>query len=235
MELRELQARIDHYISLLDEEARADLKHRLAELTHAYPFSAFDYMLMYLQHRGVLSFDSYEDLRSIYVASNPHLALFEQDPRQFGQDWGPLHLIALHPELRRGDRSLDPAFDRQYDLWLDGIRIGVRAARAVDAAAHGSFVEKALRYGTDRPYFMNFQQLDLAHSDAFVFIGVWVDTLVYWILSSEEAENNKYLMHQRRGGVDFQISLRSANLDEFNEHLVRPQELLDRLKQLASQ
>ncbi len=235
MELSELQARIDHYISLLPEQARQDLKHRLAELTHAYPFSAFDYMLMYLQHRGVLSFNSYEDLRAIYVTSNPHLALFEQDPRQFGQDWGVLHLIALHPELRRADRSLDPDFKGQYDLWLDGIRIGVRAARAVDAAARGSLVEKALRYGVDRPYFMNFQQLDLEHTDAFVFIGVWVDTLVYWMLQREEVETNKYLIHQRRGGVDFQISLKSANLDDFNQYLARPEALLSRIRQEAGQ
>ncbi len=233
MELRELQARIDHYISLLDDDARADLKRRLAEQTHAYPFSAFDYMLMYLQDKGVLPFDSYEDLRAIYVSSNPFLHLYEQEPRQFGQEWGVLHLISLHPALRRADRSLDPAFHGNYDLWLDGVRIGVRAARAVDAASRGSLVEEALRYGVDRRYFMNFPQLDLEHSDAFVLIGVWVDTLVYWVLSREEVEASKYLIHSRRGGVEYQLSLKSSNLDEFNDFMVPPGELVSRIRQLG--
>ena len=229
MELHALQRRVDHYLELLGPEGRADLDERLAALEHAYPFTAFDYTLMYLQHRGVLSFDSYEDLRAIYVSANPNLRLFELDPRTFGEDWGPEHLMGLHPELVAGDRALDPAFDGEYELWLEGVRVGVRAARAMDAEMPGSLLEKALRHGTDRPFFMNFQQLDLEHTDVFVLIGVWVDTLVYWVLSRDEVEANKYLMHQKRGGMGYQLSLKSATVDEFNGYLTSPAEIAPRI------
>jgi hypothetical protein len=40
-------------------------------------------------------------------------------------------------------------------------------------------------------------------------------------------------MHQKRGGVDYQISVRSANLDEFNDYLTPPAEIVLRARQLV--
>ena len=233
MNLAELQQRIDFYLDQLSAEARAELGRRLAELDHAYPFSAFEYTLMYLQHAGALSFNSYEDLREIYVTANPYLHLFERDPRQFGQDWGANHLIKLHPDFARPNLVLDPDFDGQYDLWLDGTKVGVRSARAIDSDAEGSLVAKALRHATDKPFWMNFSQLQLDACDVFVFIGVWVDCLVYWVCSSEEARNNKYLSHQRRGGIDYQISIQATYLDDLNPYLTPASEIAAHVSQLG--
>jgi hypothetical protein len=43
---------------------------------------------------------------------------------------------------------------------------------------------------------MNFQQLKLDVCDVFVFIGVWVDTIRYWVLSNDDVKSSPYLSHQ---------------------------------------
>ena len=101
MDLLELERRIARYETLLSAAAQEELRHRVTEAAHVYPFSAFDYRLMYLQHAGVLSFDSYEDLRSIYVANNPYLGAFAMDSRQFGEEWAVAHVAALDPRLQK--------------------------------------------------------------------------------------------------------------------------------------
>ena len=233
MELGDLDSRIDFYISQLEEQDQEELSHRLAELSHAFPFSDFDYKLMYLQHKGVLSFNSYEDLRSIYMAANPYLNLFEQDPRQFGEDWGISHLLQVAPGFQRPSTALDPTYDGQYDLWLDGIRVSVKAARAINAETEGTLVAKAMKHGSDEPFWMNFQQLNLGSCDVFVFIGVWVDCLIYWALSSEEARAHKYLSHMRRGGIEYQIGIKNTNLDEFNPYMLPPDAIAERVHMLG--
>ena len=63
---------------------------------------------------------------------------------------------------------------------------------------------------------MNYQQLKLDICDVFVFIGVWVNLIVYWVLSNEEVKQNNYLSHQHRGGIEYQIGIRDTNIQEFD-------------------
>jgi hypothetical protein len=51
--------------------------------------------------------------------------------------------------------------------------------------------------------------------DVFVFIGVWVDVIVYWVLSNEEVKQNEFLSHQHRGGIEYQIGIKDTNIQEF--------------------
>ena len=67
---------------------------------------------------------------------------------------------------------------------------------------------------------MNFQQLKLEICDVFVFIGVWVDLIVYWVMTNEEVKNNRFLSHQHRGGIEYQIGIRDTNIQEFNSFKV---------------
>jgi hypothetical protein len=235
MDLTELDARLARYVEQLPAERRTELYRRLGAMEHVYPFSSFDYTLMYLMAEKVLSFDSYEDLRAIYVHANPYLGLFEQDPRVFGDTWCLGHLVALDPRFERPSATSDPEHQGQFSLNFAGHLVDVRAARAMDTSSPGRMVEKALRYGSDKAFFLNFGQLNLKTCDAFVFIGVWVDVLAYWLLSREEVESNKYLNHQHRGGVAYQIGIKNQNLDEFNPYLVPANELGDRLVQLLGE
>ncbi|MEW6481971.1 MAG: hypothetical protein AB1397_03050 [bacterium] len=54
-------------------------------------------------------------------------------------------------------------------------------------------MEKALRYGSDEPFWMNYQQIKVDMADVFIFIGVWIERIVYWVMSKEEIKKNKYL------------------------------------------
>jgi len=72
---------------------------------------------------------------------------------------------------------------------------------------------------------MNYQQLKLDMCDVFVFIGVWVDRLVYWVMSNHEVKNNRYLSHQHRGGVEYQIGITHKNISDFNFYQVEARNL----------
>jgi len=177
---------------------------------------------MFLLDRGAISFTEYEKLREDYVSTNRYLDLFELAPRIFGQIWGEQHLMDLEPRFRKGDKSLDPEFEGQYDLWLDGVRVEVKAARAINTKKRGGLVSKALRYESPDPFWMNFQQLKLDTCDVFVFIGVWVNRIKYWVLSCAEVRESKFLSHQHRGGVEYQIGITERNIREFERFSVEP-------------
>ena len=56
--------------------------------------------------------------------------------------------------------------------------------------------------------------------DIFIFIGVWIDQIRYWVLPSEDVISNEYLSHQHRGGVEYQIGIKHNNIGAFDEFLV---------------
>jgi hypothetical protein len=151
---------------------------------------------------------------------------FELAPRIFGQVWGEAHLRDVDLRFRKPDRSLDPAYEGQYDLWVDGVRMEVKAARAINTKKRGSLVSKALHYQSNDPFWMNFQQLKPDICDVFVFIGVWVDEIAYWVMSSDEVKTNKYLSHQHRGGIEYQIGVTEKNIREFEVYRTQPDKLV---------
>lgn len=72
---------------------------------------------------------------------------------------------------------------------------------------------------------MNFQQIKADMSDVFIFIGVWVDKIVYWVLSSKEVKGNKYYSPQQRGGIEYQIGITDKNIAEFDVYEIDPNKL----------
>jgi hypothetical protein len=188
---------------------------------------------MFLRDRSVISFQEYEELRSTYVSANRYLNLFGLAPRIFGQIWGEQHLRDLDSRFRKADKAVDPEHEGQYDLWIEGVRVEVKAARAIDTKKRGDLVSKALRADSDRPFWMNFQQLKLDICDVFVFIGVWVDAIRYWVLSHHAVKSNPFLSHQHRGGVEYQIGITHKNIAAFNDYLVQPAHVADTVIQLG--
>lgn len=220
MNIEELRRYLDCLIESLKNEDKRLLQARLQALVSVFPFNEYEYVITFLLDRGVLSFTDYEALRENYVSSNRYLDLFSLSPRVFGQIWGEKHLMDLDERFKKPDKALDPNYDGQYDLWLDGVRIEVKAARAIHTRKRGSLVSKALYWGSDDPFWMNYQQLKLDICDVFVFIGVWADKLVYWVMSNSEVKNNRYLSHQHRGGIEYQIGITHKNITEFDKYQV---------------
>ena len=220
MNTDDLHRRLDNFAESLDTENKALLQARLTALLSAYPFNEFEYSLMFLLNQHAITFEVYETLRESYVESNKNLCLFELAPRVFGEIWGHQHLMDIDGRFRKGSRSFDPSYDGQYDLWIEGARVEVKAARAFNTKKRSKLVSKALRFGGQEPFWMNYQQLKPQSCDVFIFIGVWVDQIRYWILSSTDVMSNEYLSHQHRGGIEYQIGIRHRTIETFDKYLV---------------
>jgi hypothetical protein len=233
MNLRELRQYLDQLSSSLVPEEREILEARLQGLVSVFPFSEYEFILMFLRDRAVISFEDYEKLRENYVSANRYLDLFSLAPRVFGQIWGEKHIMDLDPRFRKPDKSVDPDYDGEYNLWIEEVKVEVKSSRAINTKKRGSIVSKALRYGGDEPFWMNFQQLKLDVCDVFVFIGVWVDRIIYWVMPNEDAKRSEYLSHQHRGGIEYQIGITDKNIQEFERFRTNPERLGDTVLSLG--
>jgi len=131
----------------------------------------------------------------------------------------------LDPRFKKPDTSLDPDYEGQYDLWIEGLRVEVKAARAINTKKRGDLLSKALRSDSCEPFWMNLQQLKRDTCDVFVFIGVWVDKIIYWVLSNRQAKSCQYLSHQHRGGIEYQIGITDKNISDFDVFRVNATDL----------
>ena len=187
-------------------------------LYSVYPFNKFEYIISHLIGTDTITLQQYLDIRNRYLERNKYLYVFEiTAPRTFGETWAQRHLNEVVPELQRPSTSYDPDYSGQYDFWYNGIRIEVKASRAVRRNSGESLIIKSLssdsKYGVD----MNFQQIKPACCDVFVWIAVWRDVIRYWVLSSDEVKNNRYYSSgQHRGNVgEGQLWLKDTNIDDF--------------------
>lgn len=223
MNLDDLQRRIDTWKSRMASEDSEPLESDLANLLSAYPFSEYEYAISRLLSDDVITFEEYENLRDEYVNANKNLPLFNLAQRIFGQIWGEAHLRSLDTRFSKPSKQLDPDYVGEYDLYLEGIKIEIKAARAIDTNKRGDLASKALNTGSDGSFWMNFQQLKTGVADIFVFIGVWTDDIRYWVLTEREAESNPFWSHQHRGGVEYQIGIRDTNIDQFEQYAEAPE------------
>jgi len=223
-QLKQYLERLSHNLKTEDQEF---LSVRLKSLKSVFPFNEYEYVLMFLLDREVITFRQYEDLREQYVSSNPYLELYSLAPRVFGQIWAHQHIIDIDSRFQRPSKELDPNYDGQYDLWIEGVKVEAKASRAIATKKRGNLLEKALRYESEEPFWMNFQQIKIDMADVFIFIGVWVDRILYWVMSQKEVKESKYLSHQHRGGIEFQVGITPKNISEFERYRVEPDQLAE--------
>lgn len=228
MTLEELREIILKYEEELDSNQVNELEEYIRNEPGVFPFNEWEYRLMYLRNKGIITFAEYEKLRTNYVEENKYLDLYGLAPRIFGEIWGQNHVCGLDPRFVQANKNVDPNFDGEYDLLIEAIKIEVKAARAIDTKKRGDVVSKALRTDSDRPFWMNFQQLKPDLCDIFIFIGVWVNEIRYWLILPEEAKNNRYFSPQHRGGIEYQIGIKHTNLREFDRYLTDPGQIGDR-------
>lgn len=227
MDLNQLREYLNRLASELQNGDRKLLEARLEGLISNFPFSEYEYMLMFLRDKEIITFEGYEKLRNNYVKANKYLGLYGIAPRVFGQIWGEEHIRDIDSRFKKADKSLDPKHSGEYDIWIEGIKLEVKACRAIHTKKRGDVLSKALQYESKDPFWMNFQQLKPDHCDGFVFIGVWVDQIVYWVMSSKEVKKNKYISHQHRGGIEYQIGITDKNISEFGKYKTPASKLAD--------
>ena len=219
-----------------DEKAYALCAAALDNLYSVYPFNKFEYVISHLLGTRTITLEQYLDMRNNYLERNKYLYVFEiTAPRTFGETWAQRHLNELVPELRRPTTNYDPDYSGQYDFWYNGIRIEVKASRAVRRKSGKTLIEKALASDSHYGFDMNFQQLKPKCCDVFVWIGVWRDVIRYWVLSSEEVKNNPYYSKgQHRGNSgEGQLWLKESNIAAFTEYEVSGRDILSKIVEKA--
>lgn len=176
--------------------------------------------------------------QAAYLKRNRFLYLFELAPRTFGETWGQRHLMELVPELSIPNRQEDPDYEGQYDLLLDGIRVEVKASRAVMKKGGDTLAEKALASNSKKKFDMNYQQLKPGCCDVFVWIAVWRDKIDYWVMSSKTVQENPLLSNQHRASqmteagdvVEGQIHINNGNYETFEPYRVKSRDIYAMIK-----
>jgi hypothetical protein len=215
-------------------ENAEDFRAALENLVSVYPFSEYEYVISHLLVAHKLTLEEYHHLRNSYIDRNLYLYIFEIfAPRGFGDKWAFGHLKELVPDFQRPTKKQDAKYTGEYDFWLDwtdsenkphGIRVEIKASRAVDFERPDEpLYVKALPSDSSRPFDMNFQQIKIRCADVFLWIAVWRDKIRYWVLTSDEVQNNKYFSKgQHRGNIgEGQLHLNQNNISDFDEYEVK--------------
>lgn len=234
MDIQELDKKLSLWIQSLNKKDKNFLLARLSSLKSAYPFNEYEYRLMFILNKKVISFKEYEDLRNNYVQKKPYLELFGISPRRFGDIWAKQHLKDINEGFQEPSKDIDSNYQGEYDLYLPGkkkiIKIEVKACRAINTKKPGGLETKALNFKSEEPFWMNFQQLKLNIADIFIFIGVWTDKILYWVFTNNEIKQHPTRSHQHRGGIEYQIGIRDENIKQFEKYSVNPAELVNTIK-----
>ncbi|PKQ67666.1 hypothetical protein [Raineya orbicola] len=187
-----------------------------------FPFNEYELLICTLIEKGGLTHQQYMDLRTEYINANPNLWIFEiTAPRDFGEKFAQTYIQGICPKLKKPDKQLDPNYSGDYDFYLDGIRVEVKASRAVDSDSQEPLYMKALSRNTEKNFLMNFQQLKPACCDVFVWLAVFRDQIVLWVMSSKEVmESPFYSKGQHRGnkGNEGQLHIRQDNIHFFKQY-----------------
>lgn len=217
----------------LSEQAKSDVLARLDSLVSVYPFNEYEFLISCLMGYGNLSLDDYYTLRDEYIGRNLYLYTFEMSaPRGFGEVWAQGYLKSLVPELLKPSKKLDANYSGEYDFFLPiknaNVKIEVKASRAVDFDSDEPLYVKALSSDSTKRFDMNFQQIKPACCDVFVWIGVWRDTIRYWVLSSNEVVASKYYSTgQHRGNTgEGQLHIKHDNISNFEQYEIVSRNLL---------
>ena len=202
-----------------------------------FPFNEYEYLICHLIETKGLTFENYLEIRSEYMSENPNLWIFEiSAPRNFGEGFAQTHIQGKCAALKQASRKLDPEFSGQYDLWLDGIQIEVKASRAVDSNSDEPLYMKALSRDTDKPFVMNFQQLKPQCCDVFVWVAVFRDQIVIWVMSAGEVQGHPlYSRGQHLGNFDNegQLHIRQDNIHTLDQFELGENNLGDAIKKAA--
>jgi len=225
MELTELKDKIVASF----KGTRKDLEEVLAlvEKDNAvFPFNEYELLICSLIDKGGLTYNKYLEIRKEYFTQNPNLWIFEiSAPRGFGETFAQTFLQqGKCTKLQKPSKKLDPDYHGEYDFWLDGIKIEVKASRVVDSESADPLYRKALSSCTKRPFLMNFQQLKPQCCDVFIWLAVFRDEIVIWVMSSKEVQNHSdYSKGQHRGnkGNEGQLHIRETNIHTLDKYKLK--------------
>lgn len=234
MELTELRARIQASFTGSKEDLEAVVA--LVEQDRAiFPFNQYEHLICSLIDKGGLSYEQYIEIRTEYISENPNLWIFEiSAPRGFGESFAQTYVQGKCSNLKKPSKKIDPNYAGQYDLWLDGITIEVKASRAVDRDSDEPLYMKALSRDTHKRFLMNFQQLKPDCCDVFIWVAVYRDQIVLWIIGSDDVAKNPSYSSQHRGGIEGQVMITNDNIGLLDQYELKEDNIEKAIRSAAS-
>ena len=221
MELTELKQKIMDTFSGNTTDLE-DILNLIEQDNAVFPFNEYEHMICSCIEKGGLTYQQYIDIREEYIFANPNLWIFEiSAPRTFGEKFAQTYIKAKSQLLQSPNKKLDADYSGQYDLWLDGIRIEVKASRVVNRNSDEPLYIKALSRNTKQAFLMNFQQLKPECCDVFIWLAVFRDCMKIWIMNSNEVSTHPYYskgQHRGNHGNEGQLHLTNENLHEFDKY-----------------
>lgn len=223
MELSELKAKICD--TFRGQQEALDVLLMLFDNDNAvFPFNEYELLLISMLSQGGITYNDYQQIRAEYLKQNPNLWVFEiSAPRAFGESYGQTLLQTMSSKLLVPNNTLDKDYHGQYDLWLDGIRIEVKASRMTDVDSDEPLYKKALSSNSQKNFLMNFQQLKPQCCDVFVWLAVYRDCTTIWVMSSNEvAKHPDYSQGQHRGNIgnEGQLHITQKNIHTLDKYIV---------------
>ena len=236
MELTELKDRIIESFNGSNEDLEKVLA--IVEEDQAiFPFNEYEHLICNLIEKGGLSYDQYLDIRTEYISENPNLWVFEiSAPRGFGEKFAQTYVQGKCSKLKKPSKKLDPNYSGEYDLWLDGITIEVKASRAVDGDSDEPLYMKALSRDTKKRFLMNFQQLKPQCCDVFIWVAVFRDEIVLWVMSSSEVQNHTLFskgQHRGNKGNEGQLHIKHDNIHQLSDYVLEGDNLEQAIRNAA--
>lgn len=236
MELTELKDKIIESFN----GSKEDLEKVLAiveEDQSIFPFNEYEHLICNLIEKGGLSYDQYLDIRTEYISENPNLWVFEiSAPRGFGEKFAQTYVQGKCSKLKKPSKKIDPNYSGEYDLWLDGITIEVKASRAVDSDSDEPLYMKALSRDTKKRFLMNFQQLKPQCCNVFIWVAVFRDEIVLWVISSSEVQNHTLFskgQHRGNKGNEGQLHIKHDNIHQLNDYVLEGDNLEQAIRDAA--
>lgn len=221
MDLIELKNKICTEFTGVPDELVRILK-LVDEDQSTFPFNEYEHLICNLIEIKGLTYQQYLDIRTEYIAKNPNLYIFEiSAPRGFGESFAQTYVHAKCPDLKKPSKKLHSIYSGEYDFWLDGIRIEVKASRAVDSESDEPLYVKALSRHSGRPFLMNFQQLKPQCCDVFCWVAVFRDEIVIWVMSSKDVESNSFYskgQHRGNSGNEGQLHINQDNIHVLDKY-----------------
>ncbi len=189
-----------------------------------FPFNEYEYLITNMLNKRGLTFEKYLDIRSEYISNNPYLWIFEiSAPRKFGESFAQTYIMGKSSNIKKASKKLDPDYSGQYDLWFDGIKIEVKASRVVSSNYEEPLYMKALSRHTKQPFLMNFQQLKPQYCDVFIWLAVFRDEILIWIINSQTIlKHSLYSVGQHRGnkGNEGQMHITHENINQLDKFIL---------------
>lgn len=202
-----------------------------------FPFNEYEHLICNLIEKGGLSYEQYIDIRTEYISANPNLWIFEiSAPRGFGEKFAQTYVQGKCSKLQNPNKKLDPNYSGDYDLWLDGIKIEVKASRAVDSDSEEPLYMKALSRNTTKNFLMNFQQLKPQCCDVFIWVAVFRDQIVLWIMNSNEViaiPGYSGSQHRGNSGNEGQMHIKQDNVGQLTQYELHSDNLEQAIRDAA--